>query len=98
MLSEAGREFLGTHRRRTTAHPLGDALVDEHVEVTPDRHLAHVELAGELGDAHPTIGVEAMSHQLQPFECLDVHRGASCRSPSVARALRTFSKTPNATP
>ena len=46
VLSEAGRELLGTHGHRTAAHALGDAFVDEHVEVTPDRHLAHVELVG----------------------------------------------------
>ena len=66
---------------------LGHALVDEHVEVTPDRHLAHVELSGELLHAHAAVGVEAVAHQLQPFEGLDVHRVTSCGSARVARCL-----------
>ena len=77
----------GPDGHRAAAHALGDALVDEHVEVTTDRHLAHVELVGELRDPHATVGVEAASHQLEPFEGLDVHRVTSWGSPSVARAV-----------
>ena len=54
-------------------HACRDALVDEQVEVAPDRHLADVELGGEIGDADAPVGVEATAHELEPFQRVDVH-------------------------
>ena len=74
-----------------------DALVDEQVEVAPDRHLADVELSGELLHPDAAVGVEAMTHQLEPFQCLDVHSGDLLRVGAVSHVpRRTSAKTPNA--
>ena len=61
VLAEAVGELLGPDRDAPPRMRWADALLGEHVEVAPDRHLADVELGGELGDAHAAVGVEAVS-------------------------------------
>ena len=98
VLTKAGGELLWSHGDGPAAHALGHAFVDEHVEVAADRHLAHVELVGELRDPDAAVRVEAVPHQLEPFERLDVHRATSWSSASVARAVSASAKAPNAIP
>ena len=73
VLTEAGRELLGSDGDGAAPDAFRDALVDEHLEVAPDRHLAHVELGCELGDEDVSVGVETLAHELESVERLDVH-------------------------
>ena len=68
-----GGELLGADGDGAAAHAVGDAFVDEHVEVAADRHLADVELAGELHHAHAPVDVEAPADQPEPVHALEVH-------------------------
>jgi hypothetical protein len=56
---------------------VGDTLVDEHVEIAADRHLADVELAGELNDPDAAIDIEAPADQAEPVHAFQVHREAA---------------------
>ena len=98
VLTKAGGELLWSHGDGPAAHALGHAFVDEHIEVAANRHLAHVELVGELRDPDAAVRVEAVPHQLESFERLDVHRATSWSSASVARAVSASAKAPNVIP
>ncbi len=98
VLTEPSGELLRSHRDRATPYALGDALVDEHVEVAPYRHLADVELDGEVGHSHATVDVESLPHEVEPFEGLHVHRWVSSIDRSVARAASADAYAPSAMP
>ena len=70
-------EPLRPDRHRAAAHAVRAPLVDEDVEVSADRHLAHVELGGELANEHGAVGVEPASDGVEPFEALQIHERAS---------------------
>ena len=67
------RELLGTDGHRSPAHPMRDALVDEQVEVATDRHLAHVELAGQVEHPNAAVDVEAPTNQVEPLHAFQIH-------------------------
>ena len=80
VLLRPGGELLRTDGDGAAAHTVGDALVDEHVEVAADRHLADVELAGELHDADAAVDVEAPADQPEPVHAVEVHSSTGLSS------------------
>ena len=71
--SARASELLRSDGHGAATHPMGDALVDEHVEIAADRHFADVQLAGELDDTHSTVDVESPADQAESIHAVEVH-------------------------
>ncbi len=102
VLLRPGGELLGPDGDGAAPNAVSNTLVDEHVEVPANRHLADVELAGELHDPDATVDIEAPADQPEPVHRFEVHgviaRTSDCGSHSVRLASATEPNTPRASP
>ena len=90
----AGGERLGPRGQRPAPHPSHRTGVSQRVEVAPDRHLAHRQLAGQVGRAHSAVGVHPLPDGVQAGDGVDAHgapasvRNRSRRQATSRRSIR----------